>query len=154
MILHLIDTGRPYVYLPCYPNSSWGNEPYFSSCFKPVDPIIKIRLSENPLRNYSIEEIETVGVQRFFRDNRARLAFQLPLTNSTDVRNILAYLNDNTKHFQSASEVSSVVNLMDRIVRQNEQTDDLPLNFYPLADKIFSLKSIREAQEKNQSFVK
>ena len=30
-----IDTGRPYVYLPCYTNSSWGDEPYFSSCIEP-----------------------------------------------------------------------------------------------------------------------
>ena len=57
----LIDTGRPYVYLPCYPNSSWGDEPYFSSCIKPVDPIKKIRLNENPYRNLSIDEIATVN---------------------------------------------------------------------------------------------
>ncbi|CAF4336698.1 unnamed protein product, partial [Rotaria magnacalcarata] len=30
-------TGRPYVYLPCYQNSSWGDEPYFSPCLKPPD---------------------------------------------------------------------------------------------------------------------
>lgn len=35
----MLDTGRPYVYLPCYPNSSWGDEPYFSTCLKPPDRI-------------------------------------------------------------------------------------------------------------------
>lgn len=61
--LCLTDTGRPYVYLPCYPNSSWGDEPYFSNCIKPVDPIKKIRLNENPYRNLSIDEIATVNSQ-------------------------------------------------------------------------------------------
>jgi hypothetical protein len=63
--LYSIDTGRPYVYLPCYPNSSWGDEPYFSNCFKPIDPIKKNRLNENPYRNLSIEEMSTVILQFF-----------------------------------------------------------------------------------------
>lgn len=70
------------------------------------------------------------------------------------MRNILAYLNDDTKHYTSASDVTAAVNVLDRIVQHNQHSDDLPLNFYPLANKIFALPSTREAQEKNQSFVK
>ena len=76
-----LDTGRPYVYLPCYPNSSWGNEPYFSSCFKPADPTMKIRLSENPLRNYSIEDVETVSVTQSFRSTTKKSFVLVPFYN-------------------------------------------------------------------------
>jgi hypothetical protein len=62
LILIHIDTGRPYVYLPCYPNSSWGYEPYFSNCFKPIDQIKKLILNDNPYRNLSIEEISKVRI--------------------------------------------------------------------------------------------
>jgi hypothetical protein len=61
--LIFIDTGRPYVYLPCYPNSSWGDEPYFSTCLKPPDKkeeTTRVILIENPYFKLPIEEIAKV----------------------------------------------------------------------------------------------
>jgi hypothetical protein len=60
---NLIDTGRPYVYLPCYPNSSWGDEPYFSTCLKPPDTKEETTRSStilNPFLKLPIEEIAKV----------------------------------------------------------------------------------------------
>jgi hypothetical protein len=56
----LIDTGRPYVYLPCYPNSSWGNDPYFSNCIKPMETkhLSKSTVpKENLYQKLSVEEV-------------------------------------------------------------------------------------------------
>lgn len=57
------DTGRPYVYLPCYSNSSWGHEPYFSDCFEQINQTKKMLLNENPYRNLSIEQVAKVNQQ-------------------------------------------------------------------------------------------
>lgn len=61
-----IDTGRPYVYLPCHPNSSWGNEPYFSNCTKPQSPKEEVKLiivRDHSYRNLTIEQITKVFYQ-------------------------------------------------------------------------------------------
>ena len=58
-----LDTGRPYLYLPCYPNSTWGyHEPYFSMCSK-SDQTMKIFTSTykpNPYVNLEIGEVAQV----------------------------------------------------------------------------------------------
>lgn len=58
-----LDTGRPYLYLPCYPNSTWGHhEPYFGTCSKP-DQSLKIFTSTykpNPYVNLDIDEVAKV----------------------------------------------------------------------------------------------
>jgi hypothetical protein len=50
------------VYLPCYPNSSWGHEPYFSNCYKPIDHTKKIIFHDNLYHNLSIEEVAKVRI--------------------------------------------------------------------------------------------
>ena len=67
VFVSLVDTGRPYVYLPCYTNSSWGNEPYFSNCLKPSTStttattiITSARTVDSPPSIVSLEEIARV----------------------------------------------------------------------------------------------
>ena len=64
-MLDLVDTGRPYVYLPCYPNSSWGNEPYYSICLKPPDrkeeTSTSVPVVINPYLRLPINEIAKVN---------------------------------------------------------------------------------------------
>lgn len=113
-------TGRPYVYLPCYPNSSWGHEPYFSNCFKPIDQTKKILLSEHPYQNLSIEQVT-----------------KLPMTTSADVTNILSYLNDDTIDYKSSLDIVSVINLIDRITQTNHNFESI----YSIVDRILSFYS-------------
>ena len=69
-IVVLIDTGRPYVYLPCYPNSTWGNEPYYSICSKPPDrqeeTSTRLPVVINPYLRLPIDQIAKV---KFFYDS-------------------------------------------------------------------------------------
>ncbi len=67
---------------------------------------------------------------------------------------VLSYLNDDTKNSKSASDIALIVNLIDRIIRTHQTTNDIPSNLYSIADKILSFPSLEEAQQMNRSFVK
>ncbi|CAF4631066.1 unnamed protein product [Rotaria sp. Silwood1] len=136
-------TGRPYVYLPCYPNSSWGHEPYFSNCLNPTNITEQRKLilfDDNPYQNLTIEEIA-----------------KLPMNTSHEVCNVLSYLNHETTSFKSSFDITSVVNIIDRIIMNNQNTDDIQSNLYSIANKLLSLEStlqMQEAQKMNRSIVK
>jgi hypothetical protein len=57
------------MYLPCYPNSSWGHDPYFSNCLKPEDTKQQTKIiipEENPYDKLSIEEVVKVKLEFAF----------------------------------------------------------------------------------------
>ncbi len=56
------------MYLPCYPNSSWGHDPYFSNCLNPTDIKQQIIPDENPYKKLSIEEVVKVRLEFSFSD--------------------------------------------------------------------------------------
>ncbi|CAF1015720.1 unnamed protein product [Adineta ricciae] len=140
-------TGRPYVYLPCYPNSSWGNEPYFSGCSKPLDKteqstpsmiLSSILPIDNPYSSMSVDEIS-----------------KLSMESSNDVSNVLSYLNRDTITFQTSADVASVVNIIDHVTTAEQNTtDEVHSVVYSVANKILSSKSIEQAQKTNRSVVK
>ncbi|CAF1521988.1 unnamed protein product [Adineta ricciae] len=136
-------TGRPYVYLPCYPNSSWGRDPYFSNCIQPIEikqQAKSIVPKDNPYEKLSFDEV-----------------VRLPLTTSNDISNILSYVNNKQTTVKSPSDITSIVNLIDRIVTNNQYTDDIQTNLYSTANKLlsYSLTSqMRDAQKMNGSIVK
>ncbi|CAF3024596.1 unnamed protein product [Rotaria sp. Silwood2] len=137
------NTGRPYVYLPCYPNSSWGHEPYFSTCSNPINVTEQTKIilfDDNSYQNQTIEEIA-----------------KLPMNTSYEISNVLSYLNDETTSFKSSFDITSVVNILDRIIMNNQNTDDIQSNLYSIANKLLSLKStshMQQAQKMNRSIVK
>ncbi|UJR37227.1 hypothetical protein I4U23_029936 [Adineta vaga] len=136
-------TGRPYVYLPCYPNSSWGRDPYFSNCIKPSEIKQQTKTliaKDNPYEKLSFEEV-----------------IRLPLTNSNDVSNALSYLNKQQTDLKSSSDITSIVNLIDRIVTNNQYTDEIQTNLYSTTNKLLSrslTSQMKEAQQLNGSVVK
>ncbi|CAF2610937.1 unnamed protein product [Rotaria sp. Silwood2] len=136
-------TGRPYVYLPCYPNSSWGHEPYFSTCSNPINVTEQTKIilfDDNSYQNQTIEEIA-----------------KLPMNTSYEISNVLSYLNDETTSFKSSFDITSVVNILVRIITNNQNTDDIQSNLYSIANKLLSLKStshMQQAQKMNRSIVK
>ena len=72
---------------------------------------------------------------------------------STDVNNLLSYLNDDRINYKSSMDIASVVNVIDRITQNNHNIDSI----YSIADKILSFQSkfeIQEAQQMNGSIVK
>ncbi|CAF3607981.1 unnamed protein product [Rotaria sordida] len=145
-------TGRPYVYLPCYPNSSWGDEPYFSTCLKPPDNkelttmlnILSSSLSssiDHPYVNMSIEEVAKLPIDTFY-----------------DVSHVLSYLNQETMTLKSTSHTASVVNIIDHLISNNQNTNnEVYSNIYSIANKLLSSKStlqMQQAQKSNRSIVK
>ncbi|CAF3581884.1 unnamed protein product [Rotaria sordida] len=136
-------TGRPYVYLPCYPNSSWGHEPYFSNCFNPANMKEQTKIiifDDNPYQNLTIEQLA-----------------KLPIITSHEISNVLSYLNDETTNFKSSYDIALVVNIINRIIMNNQNTDDIQSTLYSIANKLLSLEStlqIQEAQKMNRSIVK
>ncbi|CAF4016929.1 unnamed protein product, partial [Rotaria magnacalcarata] len=136
-------TGRPYVYLPCYPNSSWGHEPYFIDCLKSSDSKQEMKtivFHENLYHNLTIEEVA-----------------KRSMTTSDDVSNVLSYLNDEATCFKSSSDITFVVNIIDRIVKNNQTKGDIQSNLYSIANKLLSVESIlqmQEAQKMNSSAVR
>ncbi|CAF2659062.1 unnamed protein product, partial [Rotaria sp. Silwood2] len=143
-------TGRPYVYLPCYPNSSWGDEPYFSTCLKPPDKkeqttianiLLPLSSINHPYGNMSIEEVA-----------------KLPMDTFHDASHVLSYLNQETISFKSTSHIASVVNIIDHLISNNKNTNnEVYSNIYSIADKLLASKSIKEmqeAQKSNRSIVK
>lgn len=71
---------------------------------------------------------------------------------------MLSYLNDKTTYFTSSSDITTVVNAMDRIIKtSNENKNDIQSDLYSIANKFLSIESTRlieEAQKMNQSIVK
>ncbi|CAF1096359.1 unnamed protein product [Rotaria sordida] len=145
-------TGRPYVYLPCYPNSSWGDEPYFSTCLKPPDnkeltTMLNILSSsssssiDHPYVNMSIEEVAKLPIDTFY-----------------DVSHVLSYLNQETMTLKSTSHTASVVNIIDHLISNNQNTNnEVYSNIYSIANKLLSSKStlqMQQAQKSNRSIVK
>ncbi|CAF3706849.1 unnamed protein product [Rotaria socialis] len=147
-------TGRPYVYLPCYQNSSWGDEPYFSPCLKPPDkkeqttmPSILLPSSSSspsiahPYFNISIEELA-----------------RLPMNSYNDFANVLSDLNHESAHFKSRSNISSVANIIDSLKTNNQnKNNQIYANIYSVVDKLLSSESILKLQEvktSNRSIVK
>ena len=79
------------------------------------------------------------------------------MTTSNDISNILSYVNNKQTTVKSSSDIASIVNLIDRIVTNNQYTDDIQTNLYSTANKLlsYSLTSeMREAQKTNGSIVK
>ncbi|CAF1436686.1 unnamed protein product, partial [Adineta steineri] len=140
-------TGRPYVYLPCYPNSSWGNEPYFSTCLKQPDknttPIISTSFSSdvNPFLTMPIEKVA-----------------ELPIETSNDVSYVLSYLNQQTMTFKTPSDIASAVKIIDHVTLNNaNSSNEIQSEFYSIANKLLSPSSMlqmQEAQKINRSIVK
>jgi phenylalanine-4-hydroxylase len=76
---------------------------------------------------------------------------------SNEISHILSYLNEETTNYKSSFDIVSVVNLIDRIIRNNYNLDGIQSNLYSIADKILSLQSIlqlQDAQKTNGSIVK
>ncbi len=67
---------------------------------------------------------------------------------SVDVSNVLSYLNEETINYKSSLDITSVINLIDYITRNNLNTDSF--NLYSIADKILS----QETEKVNGSIVK
>ncbi|CAF3803910.1 unnamed protein product [Adineta steineri] len=129
-------TGRPYVYLPCYPNSSWGQDPYFSNCITKQD-LKTIIPNENSSQKLTIDGLD-----------------RLSMNTSNDVSNVLFYLNEETTNFKSSSDITSVLNVIDRIIMNNQNTNGIQSNLYSTANKLLSTLQMQEAQQMNGSVVK
>jgi hypothetical protein len=71
---------------------------------------------------------------------------------STDVSMILSYLNEESKYYKSSFDISFVINIIDRIIKNNHNTDIIQSNLYSIADKILSLQLKNE--KLNGSIVK
>ncbi|UJR08985.1 hypothetical protein I4U23_013235 [Adineta vaga] len=144
-------TGRPYVYLPCYPNSSWGTEPYFSNCLKPLNKkdqsattttrrmiLSSVIPIDNPYFSMSIDEVAKSSIE-----------------SSNDVSNVLTYLNQDTIPFQTSSDIVSAVNIMDHVTTNHRNTtENIQFEYYSIANKLLSSKAIHHAQKTNRSIVK
>mgnify|MGYP001045231106 FL=1 len=57
------------------------------------------------------------------------------MTTSTDVTNILSYLNDETIDYKSSLDIISVINLIDRITQTNHNYESI----YSIVDRILSI---------------
>jgi hypothetical protein len=74
-----------------------------------------------------------------------------------DIPNMLSYLNEDTIDLKSSSDVATVVNIIDRIIMNNQNTDEIQSNLYSIANKLLSSEltlKMQEAQKMNRSFVK
>jgi hypothetical protein len=79
------------------------------------------------------------------------------MTSSNDLSNVLSYLNDDTTNVKSSSDVTAIVNLIDRMVTNNQYTDESQTTLYSTASKLLSpslTSQMREAQQINGSIVK
>ncbi len=65
---------------------------------------------------------------------------------------MLSHLNEEKLNIKSSSDVTSVVNIIDRIILNNQNTDDIQSNLYSIANKLLSSESILKTM--NGSFVK
>jgi hypothetical protein len=69
----------------------------------------------------------------------------------------LSYLNEETTNFKSSSDVTSVVNILDRIIMNKQRRNGIQSDLYSTANKLLSPRSIlqmQEAQKMNGSIVK
>jgi len=69
----------------------------------------------------------------------------------------LSYLNEETTNFKSSSDVTSVVNILDRIIMNKQRRNGIQSDLYSTANKLLSPRStlqMQEAQKMNGSIVK
>ncbi|CAF5144345.1 unnamed protein product, partial [Rotaria magnacalcarata] len=83
---------------------------------------------------------------------------RLPMNSYNDFANVLSNLNQESAHFKSTSNISSVVNAIDSLRTKNQNMNNqIYSNIYSMADKLLSSESILKLQEvktSNRSIVK
>ena len=79
------------------------------------------------------------------------------MSTSREISRILAYLNDETIHVKSSSDVASIVNIINRVAMNNHPSDSLlHSDLYSIANKLLSPRAalaMQEAQKINGSLV-
>lgn len=58
---------------------------------------------------------------------------------SSDVSDVLNYLNDEAKYYKSSFDIAFVINIIDRIIENNHNLDLIQMNLYSIIDKILSV---------------